>query len=240
MAETPSAKDAARLLYHLKKNLNNSHHEQPGKSLPPAMALLRRWQADRLARTHADLLASDEFGAACRFFLSDIYAPRDFTQRDADVERMHRFMLKLLPAKMLRPLTRAIELNTMTHQLDAALLDALVSRLGVTTAISEAQYAEGYRLCDNYDARVAQIDMVSDIGRDLSRIAHLPFIATTVRLIRRPATQAGWHELQSFLERGLAAFKRMRHTSNFLSTIQNRERQILDRIFAGHPHPFDI
>lgn len=95
-------------------------------------------------------------------------------------------------------------------------------------------------MCDNYDVRVAQIDMVGDIGRDLSRIAHLPFIAATVRFIRRPATQAGWHELQSFLERGLAAFKQMRHTSNFLATIQNRERQILDRIFAGHPHPFDI
>ncbi len=240
MAETPSAADAARLLYHIKQNINAPHQPKPGEGLSPQMALLREWQSARLSRTHADLLASDEFGAASRFFLTDIYAPRDFTQRDHDIERMHRFMLKILPAKMLRPLTRAIELNTLTQNLDARLLDALVNELGMSDEITEAMYAEAYRICDNYDDRVRQIEMVSEIGRELSRIAHMPFIGPTVRLMHKPAYQAGWNELQDFLEHGLSAFKRMRHTEQFLDTIASRERLILDRIYARHPHPFDI
>ncbi len=240
MTPVPSAADAARLLHQLKQNINAPHQPKPGEGLSPQMALLREWQSARLARTHADLLADAEFGAASRFFLTDIYAPRDFTQRDHDIERMHNFMLKILPPKILQPLTRAIELNTLTQTLDARLLDALVNDLGITDEITEAQYAEAYRICDNYDDRVRQIEMVSEIGRELSRIAHLPFIAPTVRLMHKPAYRAGWHELQDFLEHGLAAFKRMKHTEQFLDTIAGRERLILDRIYARHPHPFDI
>ncbi len=240
MVDKPSATDTARLLYHLKQNINKLHQSNPGEGLSPQMTLLRQWQSARLAHTHADLLANEEFGAASRFFLIDIYAPRDFTQRDHDVERMHRFMLKILPAKMLRPLTRAIKLNTLTQNLDARLLDALVNDLRISDEITEVQYAEAYRICNNYDNRVQQIEMVSEIGRELSRIAHLPFIGATVKLMHRPAYQAGWNELQDFLEHGLAAFKRMKHTEQFLDTIAGRERLILDRIYDRHPSPFDI
>ena len=48
-----------------------------------ARAELRKWQADRLARTHADLLASADYGDAARFFLTDLYGPADLANRDA-------------------------------------------------------------------------------------------------------------------------------------------------------------
>ena len=49
---------------------------------------LREWQAARLAQTHGDLLASPRYAQAATFFLSDLYGEKDFSERDAEVERI--------------------------------------------------------------------------------------------------------------------------------------------------------
>ena len=239
MTSLPSPKDAARLLYHLRRS-QARHKKVAGTGLSPQMAMLRAWQSERLARTHADLIASPRYGPACRFFLSDLYAPRDFSQRDHDMLRVYNFMRKFLPAAVLHPLALAVELQILTTDLDEALLEALFHRLGVTGAITPALYAEAYRLCDNYDERVRQIDLVVDIGRQLEGLVRFPLTRFTVRMARRPALQAGWSELQDFLERGLDAFHKMGRAEEFLHIIQKREMRILDRIFAGAPNPFEI
>ena len=61
------------------------------------LAALRRWQAQRLAGTYADLAASERYGPATAFFLSDLYGERDFTQRDLSLERAYPLIVKLLP-----------------------------------------------------------------------------------------------------------------------------------------------
>ncbi len=49
--------------------------------LAPAMKLLNAWQAERLARTYADLRVDPRYKPATEFFLSDLYGPKDFTER---------------------------------------------------------------------------------------------------------------------------------------------------------------
>ena len=58
---------------------------------------LREWQAARLADTHADLLASPRFGEAAAFFLAELYGPKDFSLRDAEVERILPMLTAMLP-----------------------------------------------------------------------------------------------------------------------------------------------
>jgi hypothetical protein len=69
---------------------------------------LRRWQALRLARTYADLSASERHGPATAFFLSDLYGDRDFTERDRSLERAYPLLVKVLPDAALLPVARAI------------------------------------------------------------------------------------------------------------------------------------
>jgi hypothetical protein len=202
------------------------------------MTLLRSWQAERLAKTHADFLAHPRYRLAAQFFLSDIYAPRDFSQRNHDIERMHQSMLKVLPERVVHTLTVIVHLHQFTDELDELLLDTLVNQVGMTNTLTADQYTEAYRICNNYDDRAKQIAMLVEVGRGVERLVRLPFIGATLRLARGPARMAGWHELQDFLERGFAAFKHMHGAAEFLTTIQHREMLILDRIFAAHPDPF--
>jgi len=240
MTETLSPKDAARLVAALRQHDELSHRRVEGGGLSPEMAMLRAWQAQRLARTYADFLADARYAPACRFFLDDIYAPKDFTQRNTDIVRIHDFMMRFIPPRALKTLTLAIELNNLTEALDDKLLRVLLEDVGVTDSISEEQYAEAYRLCDNYDDRLKQIDMIVAIGRDLEKLVRHRVIGWTLRLARGPAYRAGWHELQDFLEHGFSAFRRMGKADKFLNAVRDRETLILDNIYSQKPHPFDI
>ena len=72
---------------------------------------LRQWQADRLGRTHGDLLQSKRYGPAAHFFLTDLYGPGDCARRDADVMRVMPTAERLLPESGLKVLARL--LNSM-------------------------------------------------------------------------------------------------------------------------------
>jgi hypothetical protein len=116
-----------QLLHDLQHSEELKHQPSGADGLHPQLALLREWQANRLARTYADLLADPRYRPACEFFLSDIYAPRDFSQRDHDLERIHQFLSRVLPATTIQLLTVTVELNSLTNTLDNYLRQVLRS-----------------------------------------------------------------------------------------------------------------
>ena len=215
-----------------------SDTDQP--ELNPKLLLLRAWQTERLQRTHADLLASKRYGPACRFFISDVYGSKDFHQRNQDIEYMYVIMRRFIPDLLLSLVRNAINLHHMTEELDKKLLKVLGQDLGLTDNISEEMYAEGYRLCDNYDNRRRQIDMLIEIGHQVEFSTRLPPIGIALRLAGGPAKKAGWQDLHDFLDRGYKSFKKMGKAKKFLNTVQRREMLILDRIYDGLPDPFSI
>jgi hypothetical protein len=58
-----------------------------------AVVRLKRFQARRFAGTYADLMVSQDYGAATRFFLDELYSERDYAERDAQFRavRAHRW-----------------------------------------------------------------------------------------------------------------------------------------------------
>src|SRR5208283_3051409 len=70
--------------------------------------------------------------------------------------------------------------------------------------------AAAYRAADRAADRERQIDLIALLGQALDKLAQIRFIGVTLKLMRPPAQLAGLVELQSFLERGYAAFGAMR------------------------------
>lgn len=190
---------------------------------------------ERLSQTHADLLASERYGLACRFFLSDLYAPEDFSHRDRAFHQLYHSLRYYLPPPLFGILKEAIELNDLTRSLDESLLAVLVNDLNMSDSLTPEMYAEAYRRCDNYDDRMRQIEMLVEVGRKTDRIVRLPFIGLGLRLAHTPAHRAGWGMVQDFLERGYAAFKQIKGADEFLQTIYQREMENLDQIYLRRP-----
>jgi hypothetical protein len=216
-----------------------SHREAIEQSgLDPHLALLRVWQGERLARTYADLLDQPRYRSACLFFLEDIYAARDFSQRDHDLETMYEFMRRFVPDAVSRPAALTIKLHRMTEVLDHKLLDVLVKQLSITDSITVEQYAEAYRRCNNYRERVDQIDAIIEICEHIDGIVRNPLTGPALGLAKRPLRGAGYGEVVAFLERGYDSFKRMHGSRHFRKTLYERELGILDRFYAHDPEPF--
>jgi hypothetical protein len=189
---------------------------------------LRKWQADRLSRTHADLLASAEYGDAARFFLTDLYGPGDLTNRDALVQRVVPIMAKMLSAHALEVVADAIELDSLSESLDADMVEALGGG-----AIDAGAYARAYRQTGRPDDRARQILLIEHLGASLDRLSRHRFVGSTLAMMRKPASVAGFGDLQNFLEKGYDSFRKMKSVKPFLDAVISREQAFSAALFAG-------
>lgn len=234
-------KDAAeRFRALIERTSEMTRHEAAGGQISAEHALLATWQCERLGQTYADFHKQKRYRAALDFFLTDIYGPSDFSQRDQDIARVYPIMVRTLTVAAIDSLTQALELHAVSMALDHELIDVLFHRLGLDVAAGPAaltphMYAEAYRLCDNYDRRLQQIDLAVEAASILESAVRKKMIYLTVKIARRPARAAGFGELQSFLERGLAAFTKMKGSHRFLDALAARERHILDALYDDAP-----
>ena len=195
---------------------------------------LQKWQSSRLLRSHADLHANPRYRLAVEFFFNELYGG-DVKRRDADMIKVQRAMERLLPREGLEALCLAIQLETLSQELDAEVARAL-SEGGITVE----RYAQAYRAADRRADRARQIALTSEIGEYLDGVVRKPMVRALVRLARGPAHAAGFGLLQEFLERGLDAFEAMHGAQEFLGTVRAREERAMERLFAGDDDPFEF
>ena len=207
----------------------------PGCRPPPRLAELKRWQSERLAATYADLASQPRYRAATAFFLDDLYGPKDFSARDQEMLRIVPVMARILPESAVETAALAIELESVSEALDQRLAAALGPG-----ALDEAAYAAAYRASSTPKERQHQIDLIESVGRRLDALVRKPFVSSTLRIMRKPAHLAGLGDLQDFLERGFAAFRRMDGSEEFLAQLRARETRILSRLFSGAAAPFSL
>ncbi len=193
---------------------------------------LRKFQSARLAASHADLLAQQETAAAARFFLDDLYGVNEFTKRDADLERVVPMMERLLPVVALQYIGEAIELDCQSEAFDCAMAELLGERFG------PEDYSKAYRKVKTRAEREAQIGHIESVGRSLCELVHMPLMAASMKAMAIPAKLARLSELHHFLETGFTAFRQMKKPEEFVKTVVQRERTILDNLYAGKPQPF--
>ncbi|NEX61823.1 FFLEELY motif protein [Noviherbaspirillum galbum] len=230
--------DKSVLVERLRGDLRNVMVERQRSAADPALQearhALKRFQVERMTRTHADLLASPATHDAARFFLDDLYGPVDMSQRDANLERIVPTMERLLPPAALETIAEAIALDALSERLDGDMAAALGANF------SGEDYLRAYLNVTSHADRVQQIDYIEKLGTALCQLIRVPMIGTLLGMMRRPAKMANLAELHLFLERGWKAFKGMRDPAGFVDTIVQRERRLLEKICAGGASPADL
>jgi hypothetical protein len=142
------------------------------------------------------------------------------------ISRAAPAMARILPERVLAAIAQAIELNALSQELDRRLLAGLPGATACltvgSTAMRIAQWTTGPK-------RERQIQMVNEFGAALDIHAQAGDPRALVAM-RHPARAVGLAALQSFLERGFAAFRKMRGAATFLATIEQRERELMKQI----------
>lgn len=218
----------------LKRHLEQLKALRGDKAVPPGrLTELKAFQAERLARSYADVAAAPRYRLATEFFLGDLYGPKDFSSRDAAMMRILPVMVRTLPDKAVDTATMAIELEALSEGLDHRV--AAVLEPG---PVNDERYARAYRAGSTRPERERQIELIVAVGSDLDSLVKKPLVHGTLRLMRTPARLAGLADLQDFLERGFESFREMGGADAFLDLIRDRETTILERLFSGAPNPF--
>lgn len=198
------------------------------------VAAVKQYQQLRFMHTYQDLLATERYGAATRFFLDDLYGPRDFSQRDAQFVRVVPTLVRLFPAQIVHTVERLARLHALSEQLD--------SEMGLhvhSTKIDAASYVSAWQATSRRADRYLQIDLTLDVGVALDRYTRQSVLRRSLKLMRGPAKAAGLGELQRFLESGFDTFKKMGGAEHFLGLIRSRERALADALFEQRAHPND-
>lgn len=226
-----------RLTMLLAANRRYRDPETEPRNRLPILLELQRWQAARLRASFADFLASPRERPAAEFFLSDLYGDFDVSARDHDIETVLPVMRRVLPEKLLAAAADAIELSALSHAFDLRVAAALAAD-GESGALAIPRYARAYRVAGLPRLRRHQVGLIEQVGVSLDRTVSKPMIGYLLRMSRMPARAAGLSELQSFLERGFAAFRALGGSGPFVAEIARREQLVSTRLFASDPDPF--
>ncbi|MGH8106784.1 MAG: FFLEELY motif protein [Arenimonas sp.] len=206
------------------------------RSALPILSPLRRWQSNRLRKSFAQILANPKMRPAGEFFLTDLYADKDFTARDRDAAKILPMMAMILPQSLLQAAVDTIELAVVSQAFDLAMAEAI--RVNKKGEIDLPHYIEAYREVGCPRLRRHQIDLIIQVGKNLDAAVQKHGVYKLLKASRMPARMAGLQELQGFLERGFESFAQMGGADEFLGMVADSEYEISERLFAGHKNPF--
>jgi hypothetical protein len=190
---------------------------------------LQRFQSNRLRRDHADLAAENQYRDIGEFFFEEMYGPRDFSARDEQARRLHQFV-HLVPGIAVGDVQKVLQLLEVTNRLDDALVVWLLE-LGAPIDFDEQIYERAYRLADNYDDRVLQIDLARDSLYNVYRMARRPLVGVALERTQGLAQRVGMADIHRFLRLGFRAIQPVCDIHRFVETVVLRERDRLDRIY---------
>lgn len=218
---------ADRITEHLGAVARLRALREADSTLAQRVHALKAYQAERFARSYADLLASPRYGAAAQFFLTELYGPQEFARRDAQFARVVPALVRLFPAELVATVEQLGQLHALTESLDDA-----AARHAEPGPCNAAAYAHAWQAAGRASAREQQIVLTLAIGAALDRFTRNRLMRSTLKLMRRPAQRAGLGELQTFLESGFDAFGAMKGAAEFLRLVGERERALAAALFA--------
>ncbi len=203
--------------------------------LHAAVVAVKRYQQRRFMHTYADLLATTRFGAASRFFLDELYGPRDFSQRDAQFVRVVPTLVRLFPSEIVHTVDMLARLHAVSESLDTEMGSRVQAE-----PITRVKYKEAWQSTGRRAERDLQIRLTFEIGAALDRYTRQRMLRHTLKLMRGPAKAAGLGELQRFLESGFDTFREMHGAQDFLDIVLARESALAQALFDTRGHADNI
>ena len=196
------------------------------EGLDAKVCAIKEFQQRRFRHTYADLLSSERYGAACRFFLEELYGPDDFSQRDQQFAKVVPTLVRLFPQEIVDTVAALAELHALSERLDTEM-----GRHLAQTSVDAASYVGAWRSTGQRAERHLQIDLTLHVARSLDSLTRKPLLRNGLRLMRPPARAAGLGELQRFLERGFDTFRAMKGAEHFVAAVERRERILASALF---------
>ncbi len=197
--------------------------------------VLQSFQATRLNATYTDLKSDPQYEKIGVFFFEKLYAPEDFSFRDASIKKLQRVLKGKVYKGMVSAVSQVIELHELSDRLDDRMVDDMLAA-GIGPEIDMDQYQMIYRGLDNYDERVYQINLSTEVTRAFHRLSKKWIVALSLKTVRTTAHMIGMGKIIDFIYEGYEGFRVIKSIDFFVDTVQERELAWHNEIWNGvHP-----
>jgi len=193
---------------------------------------LQTFQSARLNATYSDLKNDPEYKKIGHFFFEKLYAPEDFSFRDASIKKLHSLLKGKVYKGMITAVTKVIELHELSDMLDDRMVERMMAT-GVGEDMEMDQYQAVYRSLDNYDQRIYQIHLSTEVTRAFHRLSKKWVVALSLKTVRSAAHLIGMGKIIDFIYEGYDGFRTIKKIDYFVETVEQRETAWHDEIWYG-------
>jgi hypothetical protein len=193
---------------------------------------LQAFQSARLNDTYADLKNDPEYAKIGHFFFEKLYAPEDFSFRDTSIKKLHRLLKGKVYKGMVTAITQVIELHELSDMLDDRMAERMI-KTGVGENMEMDHYQEIYRSLDNYDQRIYQIKLSTEVTRAFHKLSKKWVVALSLKTVRSAAHFIGMGKIIDFVYEGYDGFRTIKKIDFFVETVEQRETAWHDEIWYG-------
>jgi len=193
---------------------------------------LQAFQSARLNNTYADLKNDPEYVKIGHFFFEMLYAPEDFSFRDASIKKLHKLLDGKVYKGMVTAVTQVIELHELSDMLDNRMVDRMIAT-GVDENMDMDQYQEIYRSLHNYDQRIYQIELSTKVTRAFHKLSKKWVVALSLKTVRTAAHLIGMGKILDFIYEGYSGFRAIKKIDFFVETVEQREMAWHNEIWYG-------
>jgi hypothetical protein len=135
-----------------------------------------------------------------------------------------------LGKKVFRDLVFLLDLHELTEELDNLLVAKLIE-MGVENKITLSDYNRAYRLCDNYDERLKQLDMIIECFHNTHQISSHWYIGLLIKSVKLMAGPLALNSLLNSLDKGYSIMRKIKDIHVFTDQLFNKELERLNRIY---------
>jgi len=193
---------------------------------------LQAFQSARLNDTYSDLKNDPEYEKIGHFFFERLYAPEDFSFRDASMKKLHRLLKGKVYKGMVTAVTQVIELHELSDMLDNLMVERMIAS-GIGENMDMDQYQQVYRSLDNYEQRIYQITLSTQTARAFHKLSQKWVVALSLKTVHSAAHLIGMGKIIDFIYEGYDGFRAIKNIDFFVETVEKRETAWHNEIWEG-------
>ena len=133
---------------------------------------------------------------------------------------------------MVTAITQVIELHELSDMLDDRMVERMI-KTGVGENMEMDHYQEIYRSLDNYDQRIYQIKLSTEVTRAFHKLSKKWVVALSLKTVRSAAHFIGMGKIIDFVYEGYDGFRTIKKIDFFVETVEQRETAWHDEIWYG-------
>ncbi|UTO19207.1 hypothetical protein NGC85_15015 [Acinetobacter sp. Z1] len=216
-----------------------NYHQDP--ALAQRLHDVQAWMKARIAATHQDFFAQPENQLMAQYFLNRLYGGPDFDAMAQQIERLLKYAHKaesLLPENAIKTGTKSVSLAVLATELDEQVASQLLQDYPLDTPLTDEIMRQTLIKLDQGDARYQQLALLDELGITLDKYMRSTMMFAAFKMCRGIANKYQFERMYEFIQEGFAAMKPMKSAAVFIKTFTEKEREIIEKVHAGHPDPF--